>query len=264
MNLTIYYRHTPASRSFGKSRPAWFNHEICFANLLQSILKYGDKGTIRLEVLFDGTPEDLQNDFLSTYFSCENENHEQISKTAKVRMIKGGNQIAAWRACMAEASKDLESSDGNTMLYFLENDYLHAANWIEEFLSLRASGIPFDYISFYDHGDKYSPLYRKLRSKIVFSGTHHWRTVPSTCWTFLMSERTFRRDYLYFKYVERDRRNFPFLTKLLGRTLLTPMPGLSTHSAEGLLSPGVDWKAVAEQARADAQILSGQRKASSA
>jgi len=53
MNLTIYYRHTPASRSFGKSRPAWFNHEICFANLLQSILKHGDRDTIRLEVLLD-------------------------------------------------------------------------------------------------------------------------------------------------------------------------------------------------------------------
>src|SRR6185437_11979760 len=116
MNLTIYYRHTPASRSMGKSRPAWFNHEICFANLLQSILKHGGRDAIRLEVLFDGTPEDLQNDFLSAYFSSENENLESISAVAKVRMIKGGNQIAAWRACMAEATKDLQSSDGNKML----------------------------------------------------------------------------------------------------------------------------------------------------
>jgi len=264
MNLTIYYRHTSASRSLGKSRPAWFSHEICFANLLQSILQHGGRDAIRLEALFDGTQEDLQNDFLSTYFSSENDNHERISAVARVRMIKGGNQIAAWRACMAEASKDLQSSDGNRMLYFLENDYLHTPNWIEEFLSLCASNVPFDYISFYDHGDKYTPLYRNLRSKIFFSGTHHWRTVPSTCWTFLMSERTFKRDYLYFKYVERDRRNFPFLTKWLGRTLLTPMPGLSTHSAEALLSPGVDWGAVAEQARADANLLKRQRKAGGA
>jgi len=264
MNLTIYYRHTSASRSLGKSRPAWFSHEICFANLLQSILQHRGRDAIRLEALFDGTQEDLQNDFLSTYFSSENDNHERISAVARVRMIKGGNQIAAWRACMAEASKDLQSSDGNRMLYFLENDYLHTPNWIEEFLSLCASNVPFDYISFYDHGDKYTPLYRNLRSKIFFSGTHHWRTVPSTCWTFLMSERTFKRDYLYFKYVERDRRNFPFLTKWLGRTLLTPMPGLSTHSAERLLSPGVDWRAIAEQARADADLLKGKCKAGGA
>jgi hypothetical protein len=90
-------------------------------------------------------------------------------------------------------------------------------------------------------------MYAGLRSRICITPTHHWRTVPSTCGTFLIEKSEMMRDYDIWTANLIDYLLFPKLQDERGRVLLTPVPGLATHCMAGYLSPAVDWQALATQ-----------------
>jgi hypothetical protein len=85
-------------------------------------------------------------------------------------------------------------------------------------------------------------MYENLSSEIIFTPTHHWRTTPSTCGSFLIEKQEMLKDFDLWTSNIIDYELFPILQNTRSRKLVTPIPGLSTHSMSGYLSPTVDWE----------------------
>ncbi len=236
--IHILYRHVHVkanarSRDPNKSRPEWFSHEKCFKNLLDTIHQDPLGHRVSITVMYDGPPEDLQDDFIAPYLA-------NPENGIRLQYLKAGSDINSFLITLAYAHR--AEFAPNDIVYFLENDYVHQHGWVSKVLELYASGQTFDIVSLYDHKDKYFlPMYAQLTARLLLSPTHHWRTTPSSCATFLLEKSAFDRDYDAFSCGQNDFFFFSELTGRRGRVMLSPIPGLSTHSMEGYLSPNVDW-----------------------
>jgi hypothetical protein len=240
--LHIFYRHVHVkaeahSRDPGKLRPAWFSHAACWRNLLQTIAADPQGQHVQLHVMYDGTVEDLQTDFIAPYV---------VNQTLglQLHLISAGSDKASSLITLAHVrGANLPPQD---IVYFLENDYLHQHGWVSKVFELFNGQQAFDYVSLYDHKDKYLlPMYEGLQARLVISGSHHWRSTPSSCASYLVSKAGLDRDYDVLSAGKPDYLFFADLVEGRGRTLLSPIPGLSTHAMRGYLSPHVDWAGLA-------------------
>jgi hypothetical protein len=237
-SIHIFYRHVHSkseatSRDPNKARPAWFTHEACFANLLRTIAADPNGACVKITIMYDGTLDDFMVDWMAKYYGNE-------ALGLKIQFLTAGSDKNSALITLHYAhTLALPPTD---IVYFVENDYVHQQGWVTKVLDLYRSGIAFDYVGLYDHGDKYIlDMYRDLTCKLVHAGTQHWRTAPSTCATYMVEKRVFDRDYAVFAEGLPDYYLFTKLINEMGRVLLTPVPGLATHSMEGYLSPTVDW-----------------------
>lgn len=240
--LHILYRHVHVkanvrSRDPNKARPEWFSHEKCFRNLMDTIAADPLGHQVTVTIMYDGTVEDLQTDFIAPYLA-----NKELG--LRLQLLQGGSDINSFLITLAYArGLAVPATD---LIYFLENDYLHQQGWVSKVFELYASGQAFDVVSLYDHKDKYIlPMYEALTARLVLSRSHHWRTAPSTCASFLLSKEAFERDCDAFGSGQNDYYFFSEVVGRRGRILLSPIPGLSTHSMEGYLSPNVDWARLA-------------------
>ena len=226
MKIHIFYSHYNVTKTDNKTRPQWFDYEKCFVNLLDTIK---DKD-IKLHLVMDGKVED---NWISKY-KDKYITHE----------IKGGNmRDAGWQ--MFKIALDEDSIKDDDLIYFLENDYLHVGDWDEKVINLFETFQGLNYISLYDHNDKYFlPMYNDLVSKIFVTDTCHWRTVPSTCGSFIISKKLWKEDYNFHISLEGDHNKWLALTESKSRFIITPLPGLSTHCMEGLMSPTINWEKI--------------------
>jgi len=221
MKIYIYYRHT--SNHIVRNRPSWFSFENCWKNLLNTTYK---KENINITLALDG---DINNDFTKNYkdrFTLfpTDYNSSLISYRELLKHIKGIKM------------------DKDDLIYFVENDYLHIDNWVDKVIDLFSCYKTLNYVSLYDHNDKYMPGYDDLVSKIITSNTHHWRTTPSTCGTFIMTRDLFDKDIDVWESTVGDHNTFMYLNQERQRYVLTPIPGLATHCMGGLMSPTIDWE----------------------
>ena len=223
-NIHIIYRHVyyveNLERFSSKSRPDGFSHKKCFENLLDTIEKNISFENIDITIYYNGTFEQLKND-------------QSIAKAFQTNIkiyIKFVNANSALEAylIMLRSVKDQEFYE-NDILYFLENDYLHHQEWIIEVFNLYNSGISFDYLSLYDHPDRYKKPKQYKNADLYVTDTRHWITAPSTCASFITLNETFKRDFKHFYTYKHDHLFFLKLTKQYSRRLLTPIPGLATH-----------------------------------
>jgi hypothetical protein len=143
--------------------------------------------------------------------------------------------------------KEVKCNDTD-LIYILENDYLHDITWVEKVLNAFQIFEGLNYISLYDHNDKYFlPMYDDLVSKIFTTNKHHWRTTPSTCGSYVTTKKIFDEDYNDHTGVTvpiGDHHKWLWLNENKERFVLTPIPGLSTHCMEGLLSPTINWEKI--------------------
>lgn len=249
--LHIFYRHVHIEKSNQKMRPTWFSFENCFTNLISSISNDDLKLKIDLVIMFDGDENTFNKDFLSHIL-----NQKKIKESIDIEVVKfqGGSDGKSFHTTIDYANKKRYSD--NDLIYFLENDYLHVPNWVDKLHSLLKSPIPFDYVSLYDHKDKYQFSERfhnshlGLMSKLYVTDHHHWRTTPSTCASFIVNSRTLREDSDLIKKGGMDHQFFEVLNNK-GRILLSPIPGLSTHLLTGLMSPIVDWEEISKESKAN-------------
>lgn len=238
-SITIFYRHMPRraeerSRDPNKKRPSWFSYEICWRNLLSTIQNDPLGELVRIVLLFDGTQLEFIDDFSSKYINNANPN-------ITVQPIIAGSDKNSASIVFNEIYHSNPS--GGDIFYTLENDYMHLPGWVTKVFELFDSSIKFDYISLYDHGDKYFlEMYANLTAQIFHTKSLHWRSSPSTCGSFLAKGSTFKSDYDIFCRSLQDFFLFDNLVNQRGRLLLTPMPGLATHCMEGYLSPTIDWQ----------------------
>jgi hypothetical protein len=230
MKMYIFYVHYNITGTDNKGRPQWFDYEKCFINLLSTIK---DKKNIELHVIMDGK---IKDNWISKY-QDKYISHEVITTHDMNSVTKAVYPIIKETKC-----KDTD------LVYLLENDYLHVDNWVDKIFNIFQIFEGLNYVSLYDHGDKYwHPNYDDLVSKIFASNTHHWRTMISTCGSYVTTKKIFDEDFNDHTGVTipiGDHHKWVFLNETKGRFILTPVPGLSTHCMEAFLSPTIDWKKI--------------------
>ena len=225
-NIEVFVRHCNfSSHSAGRKRLPTYSRELCYYNLKRT----SNKDFVNITFLIDG---DINKHFLKN------------EKDYKVAGIKGGSEPRSFQSSVEYISK-CDFSD-ETIIYLLEDDYFHRDNWVK--IMLEGFEIKADYVTLYDHKDKYVlPQYRTLKSKIFVSKSCHWRTVPSTTNTYATRFKTFKKHYnIHMKFSDsgtssRDREKFIHLWEN-GSNLITPIPAYSSHMDFTWLSPTIDWE----------------------
>lgn len=244
-SLNIFYRHVhikadQRSRDPNKARPPWFSHENCFRNLLKTILRDPQGTRVRLNLMYDGTLDDLNQDFIAKYCA-------KPDVALKIHVFQGGSDRASSLVTLDLARRQELGPDD--LVYLLENDYLHQDGWVSRVFEAFDSPMQFSYLSLYDHADKYFyKMYEDLSARLMHTAHQHWRTAPSSCASYLLTRRTLEADYDVLSQGIPDYYFFSQLATERQRVLLTPVPGLSTHCMSGYLSPVVDWARVAHEA----------------
>lgn len=145
------------------------------------------------------------------------------------------------------------SFDDDEIIYFVEDDYIHR----KDSKRIIEEGLDFvDYVSLYDHPDKYmppdiggNPLINEdgtEDTKIFLTNSSHWKLANSTTFCFASRVKTLREDYdIFIEHTTgHNCVDFPAFRKLInkGRKLATPIPGRSTHAEIKWLSPLIDWE----------------------
>ena len=239
MKIKILYSHYNTQDNDGKYRPSWFSYEKCFQNFNKTTQLH-HPNSVDLHIIYDTTRGGIEQNWLNKYKNNPITIHE----------ITGGSNGGAAKEMYKiakELSEDMEDGD---LFYFMENDYLHVNGWVDEVKTLFSTFNGLNYVSLYDHNDKYTwmHLYENLTSKIFVTETRHWRTVPNTCGSYLCTKKLFLEDYDIHLGLEGDANRWLWLEQNRGRFLLSPLPGLNTHCMETLLSPTIDWKKINELA----------------
>ena len=165
----------------------------------------------------------------------------------------GGSSAGSWRHVFDYALKNF--TNPSDIVYFLEDDYLHlpnSAKAIEEGLKIA------EYVSLYDHNDKYIPASRGGNpyigedggevTKVFVTNSTHWRLTNSTTMTFATTMGILIEDTpIWEQFTMGSHPNdFAAFLKLreMNRALITPIPGLSTHCEPAWASPLIDWSKV--------------------
>lgn len=233
--IEVVLRMCPDSNlpTSGGDRPTWFSKELAF----RSVFLHKDERT-NITVLFDGT---LGSD------------HWLRKYPVNIVEFSGGSDEASILFQYAYIYRQHWSDD--TILYSLEDDYVHRPGWpalLREGLGpMIHPTMSLDYVTLYDHLDKYewAELYRDLTSKIGVTRSVHWRSVPSTTNTWAALLWTFRADRIIFDaFKNQDNEKFKTLTRL-GRTVGSCIPGWSTHVHSAYMAPCFDWDAYTQSLR---------------
>ena len=224
--INIYLRHafySPNSSIPNRYRPDWFDKIKIFNNLKTMLTS-----NCKLKVIYD------------IHFG--DNSTEIFDDTIEIVKINCGTEAKSFLDTLNIVLSDNLNDD--EIIYFLEDDYLHRENWDKALIEGLAIS---DYVSLYDHLDKYLH-YPDLSSKILLTDTCHWRTVPSTCNTYGCKMKTLKNDfYIHQQHsvnnnngVSNDNEKFLHLGRI-GKVLITPIPGFSTH-CDAYQSPTINWK----------------------
>jgi hypothetical protein len=204
-------------------RPEWFSKVSCLKNLVRTFAKYT---SVELHAIHDGPIGPLYDILVQRNFYIDKINVNSNDKSLyNTLTYASGLPDYRW-------------------IYFVEDDYLHtpyAFQGLIDGLMLSQS----TFITGYDHPDRYTRTddLDYGRTNVYLGNRHYWRTAESTTCTWAISQD----DYLEFgfelamKHGLNDRAFFrEALT--MGKRLVTPMPGLSTHCHIPFMSPFVDWE----------------------
>ena len=230
--IHILYRHTSNVSGFGKNRPHWFSYENSLNNILTSI--NGDPNTT-FHLLYDG--------------KCSIED----SRIDNIISFDGGSDwnsyLFAWNY-----AKQLNIED-NDIIYIAENDYAFVPGWSYKLQELFDVFDELDYVTLYDHNDKYNPnVYPNLSTYLFVTKNHHWRTVPNTTGSIIFTKRILDEDFDIHTSNPSDFRRFEFLRNNRQRNILSPVPSLATHCEIEYLAPVVNWELIIKEQNNDRTI----------
>jgi hypothetical protein len=227
--IEVVARHCVySSVSQHKRRFEGFSREACFANFLET----ARGGGVRVRYFLDGAKA---GHFL--------EGMEGVEER------RSGSEARAFLDLL-EYLEGMRWEKG-TIVYIVEDDYLHRPGWVEVLREgFEVEGA--DYVTLYDHRDKYFfKEYEGLKSRLFATRSCHWRSVPSTTNTFavrygtLMEDLKVHRKFSLGRKISADHEKFCALGKG-GRMLISAIPGWSTHAEPDYASPCFDWNQLLE------------------
>jgi len=225
--IVIFLRqcfYSPCSKEDNRGRPRWFDKEKIFHNLLHTI----NPELAQLVVVYDEAFGEKKDTFLHYWHTID---------------INCGNEADSYLALM-DIIKN-QKLNKETIVYVLEDDYLHRENWCEVLLEGFETGAR--YVTLYDHPDKYND-YGELKSKIFVTKSCHWRTTPSTTNTFAVKYGDLMEDmntHIAWSSntpggISNDTGRFNALSDE-GKLLVSSIPGYSTH-VNNQMSPLINWE----------------------
>ena len=162
--------------------------------------------------------------------------------------VSVGHGAGTFNLALTEALK----LDDNEIVYFLENDYLHVGG--ADKILLDGFDVGADYVSLYDHPDKYingdrggNPFVESGGeiTRVMKGDVCHWKLTNSATMTFAAKVKTLRDDEAVLR--KHTQGSYPNDFKMFlelrdnGRSLISPLPGASTHGETAWLSPFTDW-----------------------
>jgi hypothetical protein len=127
--------------------------------------------------------------------------------------------------------KAIELFSDDEEIYFCEDDYFHRLTSeivLQEGLKIS------NYVTLYDHPDKYNKFGVSESSVVYRTKSCHWRKCVSTCMTFGTHVKDLKED---FEILNRwttgshphDHQMFHELTTQKGKSLISAIPGLACH-----------------------------------
>ena len=236
--VKVYYRLS--DHGYQKVKPDYIDNEKCLNNFLRNFMElkntdlvYSDDITIIADNVGDETFDWLSN------------------KKINVERTQLGSGAQSFNYVLDKAVK----LDDDTIVYFIEDDYLHLPN--SRKILIEGISLGADYVSLYDHPDKYinanqggNPFIEDggEETKVYRSESCHWKLTNSTTMTFASRVKTLKEDLGIMKTwtIGTYPDDFKMFLELRDndRTLITPLPGYSTHGETQWLSPFTDWSKV--------------------
>ena len=234
--MHVLYRIS--SNSYVKERLSFATKEYCLSNFVENVLTASDKMTI----ISDCVNAELKQTIESYKTSNIEIRHEEL-----------GSNGASFRFQIDFAAT---LPDGEIIL-FQEDDYLYKSpSWPYKYTTsyheLIKEALRFaEYVSFYDHPDKYLPPKFGGNKFITDQGVEntgifrtensHWKFTNSTTCTFATTSDVMRQDQKIWKTFCPAKHPYDFQSFLAlglrGRKLATSLPGKSTHTEKPWISP---------------------------
>jgi hypothetical protein len=229
--MKIIYRISDAG--YNKVKPPYINNENCLKNAVRVF------GKENFHIIADNVSEETKRIILD----CEIEEKQ-------IHYVSVGHGAGTFNLALNWALKQNDSE----IIYFLENDYSHKSE--SEKILVEGINLGGDYVSLYDHPDKYIPASRGGNpyieddggevTKVYLSNSCHWKLTNSTTMTFASKVSTLKEDEVVLrKWTNMGNypRDFDMFLELRekGKSLMTSIPGYSTHGETAWLSPLTDW-----------------------
>ena len=232
--IEVFIRHCYYSKIQelpDRVRPSWFNKIKVFENFKNTL----NPDLINYTIVYDEFYGSIDKTFLA--------------KEKNVEIIKCGNECDSFLKTL-EIIQSRNLSD-DTIVYLLEDDYLHRPGWSE--VMLEGFEINSHYLTLYDF-DFF--IAKGWLCEIFTTPSSHWRAVPATTNTFackyktLIEDMEIQKEYSIYGIREMDEYSFSrdynkfWELQKQERYLISPMPGWSTHCDENHISPVIDWKKI--------------------
>jgi hypothetical protein len=229
--MKIIYRISDAG--YNKVKPPYINNENCLKNAVRVF------GKENFHIIADNVSEETKRIILE----CEIEDKQ-------IDYVSVGHGAGTFNLALNWALKQNDSE----IIYFLENDYSHKSE--SEKILVEGINLGGNYVSLYDHPDKYIPASRGGNpyieddggevTKVYLSKSCHWKLTNSTTMTFASKVSTLKEDEVVLrKWTNMGNypRDFDMFMELRenGKSLMTSIPGYSTHGETAWLSPLTDW-----------------------
>ena len=178
-----------------------------------------------------------------------------VTKEEFIKRLKDHNMSNAqsFNSVYKSVCDDTKTIPDWMPIYFVEDDYLHLPN---SYKVLKEGLQRADYVSLYDHNDKYmdpspNPYVEDGGevTKVILTESTHWKLTNSTTMTFASTAKILREDrdiWVKWTSIDSHPRDFDAFIELRnkGRSLITPIPSYSTHTETSWLSPLIDWSKI--------------------
>jgi hypothetical protein len=230
--MKIIYRISDAG--YNKVKPDYINNENCLKNFCEVFSK--QKHNFDIKIIADNISE-ATDYMIQKYIPVDD-----------ITYVSVGHGAGTFNLALDKA---LEYDD-ETIVYFVENDYLHREKSPE--VLVEGLQLGYNYVSLYDHPDKYingaNPFVEDGGeiTRLMLTNSCHWKLTNSTTMTFAATVGTLKEDETILREFTSGTHpnDFPMFLALREKQhgLVTPVPGYSTHGETAWLTPLTDWSKI--------------------
>ena len=155
--------------------------ELCLKSLVDSMNKYCD---YKFFAMLDNCPKEYE-DLFRKYIPEDR---------LEIIHYPGIGNAGTFREQMRILSEQKFAEN----VYFAEDDYLYMPDQFNKMLEFIESGKKTDFVTPYDHKDYYQYELHKYKQKQIYYLEKKWKTVSTTCMTFMTNKSTLERSRKVF------------------------------------------------------------------